>query len=52
MPHGQVKRPCVRPWDTRPCNMTVCHARLRHTPVSLPMWTKIGYLPSHFSTQN
>ncbi|KHG01772.1 hypothetical protein F383_20712 [Gossypium arboreum] len=31
--------------------MTVYHTRLRHTPVSLPVWTKIGYLPSHFATK-
>ncbi|KAA3470328.1 hypothetical protein EPI10_016042 [Gossypium australe] len=53
-----VTRPCVRPCGayyfnsistpggTRLCNMTVCHTRLRHTPV----WTKIGYLPSQFAT--
>ncbi|KHG18430.1 hypothetical protein F383_23122 [Gossypium arboreum] len=30
--------------------LTVCHIGLRHTPVSLPVWIKIGYLPSHFAT--
>ncbi|KHF97778.1 hypothetical protein F383_36954 [Gossypium arboreum] len=50
--HDHVSRLCSRltsncrttPGDTRLCNMTVCCTRLRHTPLSLPMWTKIGYL--------
>ncbi|KHG24378.1 hypothetical protein F383_09473 [Gossypium arboreum] len=37
MPHGQVTCPSVRPWDTRLCNRTMCHMRLRHTPVSMPV---------------
>ncbi|KHG12011.1 hypothetical protein F383_09451 [Gossypium arboreum] len=36
--------------DTRPCNIAMCRTRLRHTPVSLPMWTKIGHLQSQFAT--
>ncbi|KHG14055.1 hypothetical protein F383_18380 [Gossypium arboreum] len=28
----------------------MCHTRPRHTPVSIPMWAKIGYLQSHFTT--
>ncbi|KHG04845.1 hypothetical protein F383_30291 [Gossypium arboreum] len=40
------------PGDTQPCNMTVCRTWLRHTPVSLPVWTKIGHLNSQFATSN
>ncbi|KHG09561.1 hypothetical protein F383_15528 [Gossypium arboreum] len=36
--------------DTWPCNIIVCRTRLRHTPMSLPVWTKIGYLQSQVAT--
>ncbi|KHG14423.1 hypothetical protein F383_16804 [Gossypium arboreum] len=32
------------PGDTRMCSMTMCDTQLKHTPVSLPVWTKIGHL--------
>ena len=55
MSHGQATCPCARPCehtelrtlketeDTWQCHLVVCHTRLRHTPVSLPVWTKIGH---------
>ena len=55
MPHGQVTHPCVRPcgayWLDFNFNtkghtavyLIVCHTRLRHTLVSLPMWTKVSH---------
>ncbi|KHG28069.1 hypothetical protein F383_34823 [Gossypium arboreum] len=29
----------------------MCHTQLRYMPVSIPVRTKMGYLPSHIATQ-